>query len=103
TETSVAQRADGRWGFLYDPQIAIPFKATFVDKDIDLWPIYEQIRCPTLVMRGAESDLLTRDTWQQMGARGPRAELAEVPGVGHAPMFLSDDQISIARDFLLKA
>lgn len=103
TENCVGQRADGRWGFLYDPQIATPFKAAFVDQDIDLWPIYEQVRAPTLVLRGAESDLLTRDTWQQMGARGPRAELAEIPGVGHAPMFLSDDQISIARNFLLKA
>jgi pimeloyl-ACP methyl ester carboxylesterase len=102
TENSVAQRSDGRWGFLYDPQIAAPFKATFVDKDIDLWPIYEQVKCPTLVLRGAESDLLGRDTWQQMGLRGPHAELAEIPGVGHAPMFLCEEQISIARNFLLK-
>ena len=103
TENSVAQRSDGRWGFLYDPQIAAPFKATFVDKDIDLWPVYEQVTCPTLVVRGANSDLLSRDTWEQMGRRGPRAELAEIPGVGHAPMFLNEAQISVARDFLLKA
>jgi pimeloyl-ACP methyl ester carboxylesterase len=103
TETSVAQRPDGRWGFLYDPQIATPFKAAFVEHDIDLWPIYEQIKCPTMVMRGAESDLLTRDTWRRMGERGPRAELAEIAGVGHAPMFLDEAQISVARDFFLKA
>jgi pimeloyl-ACP methyl ester carboxylesterase len=36
-----------------------------------------------------------------MGERGPRARLAEIPGVGHAPMFLRDDQIALARDFLL--
>jgi pimeloyl-ACP methyl ester carboxylesterase len=54
-------------------------------------------------MRGAESDLLTRETWQQMGEYGPRAKLVEVPGVGHAPMFLNDEQISIARDFLLQS
>ncbi|MDP3537785.1 MAG: alpha/beta hydrolase [Azonexus sp.] len=101
TETSVAQRSDGRWGFLYDPQIAAPFKATFADKDIDLWPVYEMVKCPTLVLRGAESDLLPRDTWEQMGLRGPRAKLAEIPGVGHAPMFLNDEQISLAREFLL--
>jgi pimeloyl-ACP methyl ester carboxylesterase len=52
-------------------------------------------------VRGAESDLLTRDTWQQMGACGPQAQLAEIPGVGHAPMFQSDEQIAIVRDFLL--
>lgn len=102
TETSVARRADGRWGFLYDPQIAIPFKAAFVDEDIDLWPVYDQIACPTLVLRGALSDLLTRDTWQQMGERGPRARLAEIPGVGHAPMFLDEAQIAVAREFLVQ-
>ena len=101
TETSIVQRADGRWAFRYDPRIAEPFKAAFVDKDIDLWPIYAGITCPTLVVRGAESVLLTRDTWQQMGACGPQAQLAEIPGVGHAPMFQSDEQIAIVRDFLL--
>ncbi|QRM19433.1 alpha/beta fold hydrolase [Dechloromonas sp. TW-R-39-2] len=101
TESSVAQRADGRWGFVYDPQIAAPFKAAFGDQDIDLWPVYEQIACPTLVLRGADSDLLTRETWQAMGLRGPRARLAEIQGVGHAPMFMTEEQISVARDFLL--
>jgi pimeloyl-ACP methyl ester carboxylesterase len=43
TETSIAQRPDGRWGFRYDPRIAEPFKAAFVDKDIDLWPVYQAI------------------------------------------------------------
>ena len=103
TENSVAQRADGRWGFLYDPQIAAPFKATFVDQDIDLWPLYERIAAPTLAIRGGESDLLPRATWQQMGERGRRAALAEIPGVGHAPMFLDEAQISVVRDFLLAA
>ncbi|MCB4358306.1 alpha/beta fold hydrolase [Quatrionicoccus australiensis] len=103
TESSIGQRADGRWGFLYDPQIATPFKATFSEQDIDLWPLYQAIRCPTLAIRGAESDLLTRETWLQMGQCGPRAELAEIPGVGHAPMFLTQGQIDIARNFLLAA
>ena len=101
TEYAIGQRPDGRWGFVYDPLIAAPFKAAFSGEPIDLWPVYERIHCPTLVLRGAESDLLTREVWQQMGERGPRARLAEIPGVGHAPMFLSDDQIAIARDFLL--
>lgn len=103
TEHSIAQRADGRWGFRYDPLIAAPFKAAFADQDVDLWPLYEQIKCPTLVLRGAESDLLSRATWEAMGSRGPRAKLAEIEGVGHAPMFMTDEQISIARDFLLSA
>lgn len=101
TATSIAQRPDGRWGFRYDPRIAEPFKASFADKDIDLWPFYDRITCPTLAIRGAESDLLTREVWQQMAVRGPQAKLAEIAGVGHAPMFQSEDQISIVRDFLL--
>jgi len=103
TEHSVAQRADGRWGFVYDPAIAAPFKQAFSDKEIDLWPVYERITGPVLVTRGSESDLLTKETWQQMGLRGPRAKLAEISGVGHAPMFLTEDQVSLVADFLLAA
>lgn len=101
-EHTVRQRADGRWGFVYDPRIAEPFKAAFADGgNVDLWPVYDRIACPTLVLRGADSDLLARDTWLQMGGRGPKAELVEIPGVGHAPMFLSADQVGIVGDFLL--
>lgn len=103
TETSVERRADGRWGFRYDPRIADRFRTAFVDEDIDLWPIYERIACPTLAIRGAASDLLAPAVWRQMGERGPRAGLVEIAGVGHAPMFLDEDQISIVRNFLLAA
>jgi len=103
TETSIVQRPDGRWAFRYDPRIAEPFKAAFTGQEIDLWPLYERIACPTLVIRGAETDLLARDTWQRMGASGPRAKLAEIPGVGHAPMFMDPEQIAVVRDFLLSA
>jgi pimeloyl-ACP methyl ester carboxylesterase len=103
TETSVLQRPDGRWAFRYDPRIAEPFKAAFTGQEIDLWPFYERIACPTLVVRGAETDLLARDTWLRMGACGPQAKLAEIPGVGHAPMFMDADQIAVVRDFLLSA
>jgi pimeloyl-ACP methyl ester carboxylesterase len=103
TEHSIVRDGDGTWRFRYDPRVSEPFKASFSDKPIDLWPFYDRVACPTLLLRGAESDLLTRDTWQRMGERGPRAQLAEIPDVGHAPMFLVDDQIALARDFLLAA
>ena len=104
TETSVVQRPDGRWAFRYDPRIAEPFKAAFAGgADIDLWPLYRQVGCPMLVIRGAESDLLTRETWQQMASHGQPVKLAEIEKVGHAPMFRSDEQIAIVRDFLLSA
>ncbi len=101
TEHSIIRDADGSWRFRYDPRVSDPFKASFSGEPIDLWPYYERVRCPTLVVRGAESDLLTRDTWQRMGRCGPRAKLVEIPEVGHAPLFLTDDQIAVARDFLI--
>ncbi len=101
TEHCVARRADGCWGLVYDPAIAGPFRQAFSAQGVELWPIYEAIRCPTLAIRGAESDLLSRETWLAMGQRGPRAALAEVPGVGHAPMFQTPEQIKLVTDFLL--
>jgi pimeloyl-ACP methyl ester carboxylesterase len=66
-----------------------------------LWAAYDAIRAPVLLVRGSESDLLTRETAQAMTERGPRAQLAEIPGVGHAPTFMHDDQIALVKNFLL--
>jgi len=96
--------ADGKVEFAYDPGIAQPFRemqAASEGKDIELWPLYDGIACPTLLLRGVASDLLTHDTALQMSARGPRARLVEVPGVGHAPMLMDDSQVAPVRDFLL--
>ncbi|MBN9445283.1 MAG: ABC transporter permease subunit [Bosea sp.] len=79
------------------------FRNAMLYQDVDLWPIYDRIRCPTLVVRGSESDLLTRETVLAMAARGPRPRTVEIPDVGHAPMFLESEQIAIVRDFLLAA
>lgn len=103
TQHAVAQRADGRWGFRYDPAIAVPFRLAYQagsTEDISLWPLYEQITCPTLALRGANSDLLLRPIWEEMGLRGPKAVLKEIPAVGHAPMFTDDHQIALVHDFL---
>ncbi|HUW38432.1 MAG TPA: alpha/beta hydrolase [Rhodocyclaceae bacterium] len=98
----VRTAADGRIEFRYDPGIAQPFvQDAGGGKDIDLWPLYDAIRCPTLVLRGANSDLLLAETAAQMAGRGPRAQTAEIPGVGHAPMLLDAAQVAIVRDFLL--
>lgn len=94
--------ADGKFDLAYDPGIAEPFRqATGEGKDLELWPVYDAVRCPTLLLRGAESDLLRRETAAEMTRRGPRAQLVEVPGVGHAPMLLDEAQIGLVRDFLL--
>jgi pimeloyl-ACP methyl ester carboxylesterase len=66
-----------------------------------MWNLYDAIRGPTLTVRGEHSDLLTRETLAEMRSRGPRAEGAEVPGVGHAPTFMFEHEIALVRDFLL--
>lgn len=100
----VRSAADGKIEFCYDPGIAEPFKQSMQEgKDIELWPLYDAIRCPTLVTRGALSDLLLAETAEQMASRGPHAQTVEIQGVGHAPMFLDQAQVSIVRDFLSPA
>jgi len=101
TESSLRLTPDGRHELCYDPGIGETFRRDA--EAFDLWPIYDRVRCPTLVMRGAESDLLTPQTVRAMGARGPRPTVVEVPGVGHAPMFMDEAQIACVRDFLLAA
>jgi pimeloyl-ACP methyl ester carboxylesterase len=54
-----------------------------------------------LLIRGGESDLLLAQTVEEMTRRGPRTRVIEFPGVGHAPMLMSDDQIRPVREFLL--
>jgi acetyl esterase/lipase len=71
----------GRYALTYDPGIAVPFKARPLRRPVAVW---DAIRCPTLVLRGAQSDLLSVATAQAMTARGPKARLVEFPGVGHA-------------------
>lgn len=90
----------GGYRFNYDKQIRQPLQATFIDKPIDLWPLYDAIQCPTLLIHGAQSDLLSAETAAEMTRRGPRAVLKTVEGVGHAPMLMSEDQIALVRDFL---
>jgi pimeloyl-ACP methyl ester carboxylesterase len=101
TEVAVRRIADGGWRIHYDPRIAEPFRKNMPEGDLELWPLYDAIACPTMVLRGALSDLLTRDTCGKMAARGPKAKVVEIPGVGHAPTLMHDDQIAIVREFLL--
>lgn len=101
TEVAMRRNADGTLRVHYDPKIAEPFRATMPEKDLELWPVWDAIRCPTLVLRGAESDLLARATCDAMAQRGPKAKVVEIPGVGHAPTLMHPDQVSIVRSFLL--
>lgn len=99
------QGDDGQWERHYDLNLAQPFRAITPERaaqdEAALWAAWDAIRCPTLLVRGEHSDLLSRETAQQMTQRGPRPRLVEIPGVGHAPTFVHDDQIAIARAFLI--
>jgi pimeloyl-ACP methyl ester carboxylesterase len=88
------------WRLHYDPALAIPFRED-AGKDVDLWAMWEAIRCPVLIIRGAESDILSHETAEEMLTRGPEAELVELPGIGHAPMLMDPAQIAVVRDWLL--
>jgi pimeloyl-ACP methyl ester carboxylesterase len=101
-EAWLRRNDDGSWRAHYDPRIAEPFRATMPEGDLELWPVYDAIRCPTLVVRGAQSDLLSRETTQRMAERGPKAKVVEIADVGHAPTFMEAGQISVVRDFLLE-
>ncbi|MDH4181006.1 MAG: alpha/beta hydrolase [Betaproteobacteria bacterium] len=98
TRTVAAQRDDGRWGFVYDPGIAVPFREAAAPPD--LWPLWDAIACPTLLLRGASSDLLSAATATAMAQRGPRPRLVEFPGVGHAPTLIPGDQVAAVAQFL---
>ncbi|PPE70574.1 alpha/beta hydrolase [Caldimonas thermodepolymerans] len=88
----------------YDPRIAVPFQAMDpgAGKALEalLWERYEAVKARTLVIRGAESDLLSRATVQEMARRGPKAQVHEFPGVGHAPTLVAPEQIAVVREFL---
>lgn len=101
TVHSAKQHADGTWGFRYDPAIANAFSGEL--NDIDLSAYWDAVRCPTLLLRGADSDILLRATAEAMTQRGPKVTLVEFQAVGHAPMLMLDEQITAVRDFLLQA
>ena len=94
------QHKDGLWGMCYDPDLAIAFRKA-APQDIDLWYFWDSIACPTLALRGADSDLLLKETAAAMQERGPHARLVEFSGIGHAPMLMAENQIQVVKDFLL--
>jgi pimeloyl-ACP methyl ester carboxylesterase len=100
------QGAEGlEWGLHYDPAMALPFRETTPEMvaagEATMWHLFEAIAGPTLVVRGAHSDLLTRETAADMVARGRQVRSVEVPDVGHAPTFMDPAQVAIAREFFL--
>jgi pimeloyl-ACP methyl ester carboxylesterase len=100
-------KPDGQGGVQlhYDPAIALPFQGITEEVSLQgeaaLWTLYDAITAKTLLLRGADSDLLSPQTALQMTQRGPKARLVEFAGVGHAPTLVADDQTDVVASFLL--
>jgi pimeloyl-ACP methyl ester carboxylesterase len=98
TETSVRRLPNGKITPHYDPAMVRQFIVH--PHDYDLWDEYDALDMPALVLRGADSDLLLPETAEEMTRRGPRAQLAVIPGCGHAPALNVPEQIELVRGFL---
>jgi pimeloyl-ACP methyl ester carboxylesterase len=103
TEPMLKPDGDG-FRLHYDPAIAVPFRAVTPQLaaagEAMLWQSYDAIACPTLLLRGADSDVLSRETAQAMAQRGPKARLHEFAAVGHAPTLVAPEQVAVVREFL---
>jgi pimeloyl-ACP methyl ester carboxylesterase len=109
-EHGVSRGDDGRYTLRYDPAISrglpthmdpeLPIGPEFL-RGIDLWTVWDAVKCPVLVLRGANSEVLPRDVVEEMRRRKPDLQVAEFAGVGHVPALATPDQIKVVRDFLL--
>src|SRR5215469_1117425 len=85
---SVRRKPDGSIGFAYDPKLGDAFRQAPIE-DVALWNFWDAIARPVLVIRGAQSDILTAADAAAMTQRGPRAQLVEFAGIGHAPALMA--------------
>jgi len=100
-KTSCQQRPDGQWEFKTDPKIGDAFRAALQLPESDLWPLWQGIAQPTLILRGEHSDLLSPATLARMLATHAGARAITVADTGHAPMLMDAPTIAAVRDFLL--
>jgi esterase len=92
---------DGRLRWKTDPRVqAVAPRSDQPGPPPSLWPLFEAVKAPVLVIRGAESDALSPDTVSKMCARHPAAKAVEVPGVGHTPWLSEPEAMTALREFL---
>ncbi|GAB4357131.1 MAG: alpha/beta hydrolase [Gammaproteobacteria bacterium] len=92
--------AQNRFWLAYDPKIAHPFRDTEIG-DVDLWDIWGQVKCPTLLIRGERSEILPASIAKEMVSR-PQTEMITLPNVGHAPSLMDEEQIKLVENWLLR-
>jgi pimeloyl-ACP methyl ester carboxylesterase len=94
---SARRLPDGSWTYHYDPRIGEQFVH---DTPRDTWADWAAIRCPLMVVRGADSPLLKAESVTRMAEAQPGLVSLEVPGCGHAPMLDRRSQVRPIADFL---
>ncbi len=100
---SSSKLADGNFSLAYDQGFMASMKQhPEAITDFDIWPVFEKIQCPVLVLHGLNSKVLSNEVAQQMKLRGKNVELVDFPGIGHAPHLMTAEHISIVRNWLQK-
>jgi pimeloyl-ACP methyl ester carboxylesterase len=99
---AVKPTSDGRLTWKMDPAVRNVPRAGAAARPMDLWAPFARITACTLVIRGAESDILARDTAERMCRVLPGAKLVEIPGVGHAPTLTEPTSIASICEFLAR-
>jgi pimeloyl-ACP methyl ester carboxylesterase len=89
-----------RWGWKLDPAYITRRLTRGSPTRPDAWPILAALACPTLVIWGTDSDVLSKVQAERMAATLPRGELAAVPGVGHAPTLVEPPLLAAIERFL---
>lgn len=100
---SVQKRSDGQWEYKMDPKIGDAFRATLAAPDVDLWPLWMTVKQPALILRGAQSDLLSAATLEKMLAMHPADRAITIADTGHAPMIMDAPTVNAVYNFLLEA
>ncbi len=98
-DSSMRATSDDQIALNYDPAISEPLKA-MPNEDIDLWPYWDQLQCPVLLIRGGQSDVLLADTADEMAKRHQSMTRIDYPDVGHAPTLMADDHIASIKNWL---
>lgn len=94
---------DGTYALAYDPNIVAPFKENQnALQDVNIWPLFDAIQVPMLLLHGCDSAILTAEVAQEMKRRNKNLELVDFPGIGHCPSLMEEDQVKIVRDWLQK-
>ena len=93
--------ANGKIGWRYDLAIREQRRQGTAPPSEDLWPVLPKITCPTLIVRGMDTDLLTPEVAQRMVATMPNARVVDIPRAGHMVFEDNpDDFIPAVQSFL---